>query len=221
MASGYAGYGTMMNGVDAIRAVLFDFGGVLAEEGFREGLYAIARDNGLDGDAFLQAGREAVYATGYVTVQGTEADFWAALRGGFPLGGSDEALSALILERFVLRPAMLAAVEVLRKEGIVCGILSDQTDWLERLERRDGFFGHFDRIYNSYRQGRSKRDADLFDAVVADLGLEPGEVVFLDDDAGHVARARSRGLQAIRCDSAPGCLIALEELLGIPAREAE
>jgi hypothetical protein len=32
----------------AIRAVLFDFGGVLAEEGFRIGLRAIARLNSLD-----------------------------------------------------------------------------------------------------------------------------------------------------------------------------
>ncbi len=31
-----------------IKAVLFDFGGVLAEEGFREGLKSIGRKNGLD-----------------------------------------------------------------------------------------------------------------------------------------------------------------------------
>jgi putative hydrolase of the HAD superfamily len=32
----------------AIKAVLFDFGGVLAEEGFRNGLQALAREQGLD-----------------------------------------------------------------------------------------------------------------------------------------------------------------------------
>ena len=36
-----------------IKTVIFDFGGVLAEEGFREGLLAIARENGLDPDAFF------------------------------------------------------------------------------------------------------------------------------------------------------------------------
>lgn len=36
------------NSCSAIRAVLFDFGGVLAEEGFRIGLRAIARLNSLD-----------------------------------------------------------------------------------------------------------------------------------------------------------------------------
>jgi putative hydrolase of the HAD superfamily len=36
-----------------IKAVLFDFGGVLAEEGFREGLKAIGVKNGLDPDDFF------------------------------------------------------------------------------------------------------------------------------------------------------------------------
>jgi hypothetical protein len=36
----------------SIQAVLFDYGGVLAEEGFREGLKNIARWHGLDPEAF-------------------------------------------------------------------------------------------------------------------------------------------------------------------------
>jgi hypothetical protein len=35
-----------------IKAVVFDFGGVVAEEGFREGLKAIGRKNGLDPRVF-------------------------------------------------------------------------------------------------------------------------------------------------------------------------
>ncbi len=49
-----------------IRWVLFDFGGVIAEEGFREGLKAIAADNGLDGDLFVSIAGELMYKTGYV-----------------------------------------------------------------------------------------------------------------------------------------------------------
>jgi putative hydrolase of the HAD superfamily len=37
-----------------INAVVFDFGGVLAEEGFMEGLKAIARKNGLNPDEFFK-----------------------------------------------------------------------------------------------------------------------------------------------------------------------
>ena len=36
--------------------ILFDFGGVLAEEGFRNGLMALGRLNGLDPNTFMEKG---------------------------------------------------------------------------------------------------------------------------------------------------------------------
>ncbi len=63
-----------------IRAVLFDFGGVLAEEGFRAGLRVIARLNGLDPESVHREGVDAVYESGYVTGTAKEADFWKLMR---------------------------------------------------------------------------------------------------------------------------------------------
>ena len=37
-----------------VEAVLFDFGGVLADEGFRDGLYAIAGANSIDPERFCR-----------------------------------------------------------------------------------------------------------------------------------------------------------------------
>ena len=45
----------------------------------------------------------------------------------------------------------------LRRGGFLTAILSDQTDWLDRLEARHHFFGHFDRVFNSYHLGKGKR----------------------------------------------------------------
>ena len=39
-----------------IDVVLFDFGGVIAEEGFRKGLKVIAKANGLDEKGFIPSG---------------------------------------------------------------------------------------------------------------------------------------------------------------------
>lgn len=197
-----------------LRAVLFDFGGVIAEEGFRDGLYAIARANGHDPARLHRAGIDAIYACGYVTGQGSEAEFWRILRQGFSLRDDDATLSNIILEHFIVRPEMIALVRALRRRGLVCAILSDQTDWLERLDRRDGFEREFDRVYCSYRLGKSKRDASLFDDAIADLGVRPDEAVFLDDDPGNVERARSRGLHGICCSTTAGCRGGLLQLLG-------
>ena len=45
-----------------IRAVLFDFGGVIADEGFKHGLLAIAASHGLDGENFIKQTRSLIYS---------------------------------------------------------------------------------------------------------------------------------------------------------------
>ncbi len=182
---------------ESIRAVLLDFGGVIAEEGFRRGLEAIALRNDVDPAALYREAEDAIYDTGYIAGCGTEADFWERLRRRTGIEGADEALAGEILRRFALRPGMIAAVRALRRQGVVVAILSDQTDWLERLDVRDRFFVEFDRVFNSYRLGKGKRDATVFDDVVRALGVAPGETLFVDDNPGHVERARSRGLAAV------------------------
>ena len=47
-----------------IRAVVFDFGGVIAEEGFWRGLRHIAIQNGKDPDGFFNAAVELIHKPG-------------------------------------------------------------------------------------------------------------------------------------------------------------
>ncbi len=199
-----------------VQAILSDFGGVLAEEGFREGLKEIAGRHGLDPETFYQLGSEAVYESGYVTGAGDEADFWEIMveRGGLP--AYDPSCTDEILRRFVLRPRMLAAVRALRQRGCLVAILSDQTDWLDRLDARDRFFGCFDRVYNSYHLGKGKRDPSIFTDVVLDLGIEPAQAIFIDDNSGHVERARAAGLQAFVFTGERECLEDLKQRLDLP-----
>jgi len=179
-----------------VRAVLFDFGGVLADEGFRKGLHAIADDQDLDADEVTALGMDCIYESGYVLGKGTEADFWALMRTRAGITGRGNELSRVILSRFVVRPWMLDLVRRLRTRRHITGILSDQTDWLDQLDARYHFLELFDHVFTSFRLGKGKRDPSLFDDVVQALGLSPAAVLFIDDDTGNVARARSRGLRS-------------------------
>ena len=182
-----------------IRAILFDYGGVLAEEGFYHGLVRLGKEQGLESPAELpRIGLDVVYETGYVTGEGREADFWAAMRRRTGLRGSDEQLRRPILEGFVLRPGMLALVRELRGQGYLVGLLSDQTDWLDILDRRDHFCREFDRCFVSYRLGLGKRQDALFQRVAGELGLAPASILFIDDNPSNVARARRNGWKALR-----------------------
>ncbi len=206
------GYGMNMG---KIRAVLFDFGGVLAEEGFRNGLLKLARLQKLDPEAVCETGREAVHESGYVIGKGSEEEFWKIMRERTGLKGSDRDLSDTVLASFILRPRMLEFVRLLRARGFITAIVSDQTDWLERLDRRDNFFRECDRVFNSFRLGKCKLDPSIFDDVAQELGIAPAEALFTDDTSGHVTRAKSRGMHGIVFEDEDRFRRKAEEILGI------
>gem|GEM_PF-334262 len=186
-----------LNPVSRIEAILFDFGGVLAEEGFREGLLAIARSNHLPEQEFFQKATDRVYETGYVVGKADEAAYWADIRDLTGIDGSDQTLRTEILSRFVPRPWMIELVKALKARGLIVAVLSDQTQWLDELDREHAFFRHFDRVFNSYHMGKGKKDPTVFGDVVAALGVRPSAALFIDDNPANVERARSQGLQAI------------------------
>ncbi|MGO9568305.1 MAG: HAD family hydrolase [Desulfomonilaceae bacterium] len=180
-----------------IKVILFDYGGVLAEEGFREGLMEIARSNGLSPQVFFETATSAVYESGYIVGTADEHSYWDLLRQRCRIRQLDADMRKEILERFILRTWMLEIVRDLRQGGYFVGILSDQTQWLDELNDRDHFFAEFDVVFNSYHLGRGKKDPHVFDEVAERLGVLPSEILFIDDNDGHIERARSRGLRTI------------------------
>ncbi|MDG4475028.1 HAD family hydrolase [Thiovibrio frasassiensis] len=183
-----------MANANVITTVLFDYGGVLAEEGFIQGLAAIAKENGLDPPPFFHTATETIYDCSYVTGKCTEQAYWQLLRALTGIRGEDRELTEAILSRFILRPKMLAAVRALQGQGLKPVILSDQTDWLDRLNTRQPFFQEFSRVFNSYHLGKTKREPSLFLDVLAALNIEPGHALFVDDNPGHIERAAALGL---------------------------
>jgi len=180
-----------------IALVLFDFGGVLSEEGWKKGLKVIAEANGLDVDNFLQTAADTIYETGYILGKASESEFWSALRRKTGIKGDDASFTQELMSRFVLNDRMIDLVKKLRLEKMTAGILSDQTDWLDKLNARFDFFKWFDHVFNSYHLGKGKRDISLFDDIAGFLKTPPNSILFIDDDPGNVERARQKGWQAI------------------------
>ncbi len=180
-----------------VKAVLFDFGGVVAEEGFKEGLHAIAMDHGLDPEIVISTGFEITYDIGFVRGKVREDAFWRAMRNRFPIRDRDRDLTERILSRFILRRWMIGIASDLKALGVVIGILSDQCHWLDELDQRHGFFKRFDYIFNSYYLHITKKDPGIFDIVSQRLHIDPTNILFVDDHEAHILRARQKGLQAI------------------------
>lgn len=180
-----------------IKAVLFDFGGVIAEEGFFEGLQAIGGKNGLDPKEFFRIVDSLIYETGYLIGTAGEAEFWNAVRNRTGITDDDESLKREILCRFVIRPDMLSDADTLRSRGMKVAMLSDQTNWLDEINESTLLFQHFDWVFNSYHIHKSKRDESVFVDVCSALGTLREQTLFIDDNINHIIRAQRQGLQTI------------------------
>lgn len=207
----------------AVRAILFDFGGVVAEEGFVDGLKAVARENNLDPARFLERAIDLVYESGYVTGRSREEFYWHLVREEFGLIQDDAGLRREVVARFVIRPWMFKLVDLLRQGGVFVGLLSDQTNWLDEIDAERDVYVHFDRVFHSAKMGMSKREEETFRFVAKELGLPPEEILFVDDSEGHVLRAARLGFKTIHYRTrfefeaemrhfCPGVADALEEL---------
>ena len=195
-----------------IQAILLDFGGVIAEEGFQQGLYAIAGKFGLDRKRFFQLANEAVYNSGYVTGTGSEKDYWNEVRKHSGIMATDEELRQEILSRFIPRDWMLEVVRSLRQQELVTAILSDQSDWLDRLDSQFHFFQYFDAVFNSFHLGKTKRDSTIFVETLQSLKVNAGEALFVDDNIGHIDRAAAAGLQTHHYNGRQGFMKKIKDL---------
>jgi putative hydrolase of the HAD superfamily len=181
----------------SIELILFDFGGVLAEEGFRNGLIAIALHNDLNPEIFWQKAYALTFDGGYVTGRIDEATFWQTLREQTGIKTSDADLRTEIISRFELRSWMIEIVKKLREACVRCAILSDQTNWLDELNEKYDFFQWFDRVFNSFYMGKSKQDPTIFDDIAEELHVKPAQILLIDDSGGNIERAQKKGLQTI------------------------
>src|SRR5208283_2518538 len=123
-----------------IKAILFDFGVVIAEEGFREGLMEIGRAYGFDPDEFYLTVETLIIESGYLIGHADECAFWDVVRLKTGIVASDAVLRNVIIKRFKIRSEMIRYANRLRSKGLIDAMLSDQTKWLDKIDRRKNLY---------------------------------------------------------------------------------
>ncbi len=93
-------------------------------------------------------------------------------------------------------------------------ILSNSAAGARREEQaRFGFAELVDVIVYSDEVGLAKPDPRVYALLCAELGVQPSDVVFLDNRPLNVAAAREFGIHAIRHEGTPSSITAVEEIL--------
>jgi putative hydrolase of the HAD superfamily len=81
-------------------------------------------------------------------------------------------------------------------------LLSNAPEPLARAIDHCFWSRHFDHRYYSCRLAAAKPDPQAFQIVLHDLGVQPGEVLFIDDRADNTLTARDLGMHTITFASA-------------------
>lgn len=201
----------------AIRAVVFDIGSVLEviDDGMFPGAWPARlglevdefsqRLDGLAGDPVLGEVTEAEMRTHWQRslelsdVQADELvdDFWR-----WYVGVLDEPLFDWFTGQ---RPARLT------------GILSNSAPGARQREACWRFGAVTDDIVYSHEVGLKKPDPAIYELAQRRLGVEPHEVVFLDDVAANVDAAREAGWHAVLHVSTPASIAELDRIIAAGA----
>jgi putative hydrolase of the HAD superfamily len=102
----------------------------------------------------------------------------------------------------VLRsPEVYSLASRLRGMGIKTGILSNIFSVTAKYLRKHGFYDGFDPIVLSCEEGYAKPDPEFYDIAVKRLGLQPDEVLLIDDQEKCRPPAEKLGMQFLLATS--------------------
>lgn len=203
-----------------IRAVLWDFGGVILSSPF-EAFAHYEQRNGLPPD-FIRG----------LNAQNPHDNAWALLeRNAVPFeefcelfeaeaaaaGHTIDARQVIALLAGEVRPEMVEAVRRCR-EHCKTALLTNNFIAPEGGMGLDDVLALFDVIIESSKAGVRKPDPRFYELACESLGIEPHEAVFLDDLGINLKPAREMGMHTIKVVDPADALAQLEDVVGFPVR---
>ena len=203
----------------AIRAVLFDFGGVISTSPF-EAFGHLEAERGLPRDFIRSVNATNPDTNAWSRLERGEVDVdtfgaqWAAEAAarGHDLDGR-EVLARLAGD---IRPQMVEAVRVLSR-SFKTACLTNNFTRAEAVVSDEvvSIYALFDAVLESSVLGVRKPDPRFYELACQALGVIPAECVFLDDLGVNLKPARALGMHTIKVADPDEALRRLETLVGI------
>jgi putative hydrolase of the HAD superfamily len=199
-----------------VKAVIFDFGGVLTTPVW-ESFASYCRERGLPDDSVKRLFREdpAALADLRELEKGTleEAEYERRLAQRLGLESSDGLVAGLFLSMRA-DEQMLEAVRGVRRAGARTALISNS--WSTSHYDRNALGEIFDAIVISGEVGLHKPQPEIYRLCAERLGVDPTNCVFVDDLRENCEGAEAVGMTAVRHRDASTTVSRLAELLGAP-----
>lgn len=222
---------TLENPADQdLRAVLWDFGGVVLSSPF-EAFNRYEAERGLPLDTIRSINATDPDTNAWARFERSEisvAEFDEAFavearHQGFEIRGAD----VLSLLRGDIRPEMVHALDRVRAHGFRTACLTNNmaggdgrrdAPTSERDAAIEAVMARFDAVIESSKVGVRKPEVRFYEIACAALEVRPHHCVFLDDLGVNLKPAAAMGMTTIKVVSADQAIGDLERILGLDLR---
>jgi putative hydrolase of the HAD superfamily len=203
----------------SIRAVLWDFGGVILSSPF-EAFARYEADHGLSDGFLRQLNSTNPHGNAWARLERSDVNFDEFCRlyeaEAEAAGASIDAREVMSLLAGELRPAMVEAVRRCRRHFKTACLTNNFVTGSDSGQRTMDSI--FDLVVESSRVGVRKPEPRFYEIACQLLDIEPGQAVFLDDLGVNLKPARQMGMTTIKVEDPMIALSELEEVLRIPLR---
>jgi putative hydrolase of the HAD superfamily len=207
--------------LDMIKAVLWDFGGVILTSPF-EAFRRYETEHDLPLDFIRSVNTTDPHNNAWALMERNEVtpqqfdDLFAAESAalGYKVAGAD----VLMLLAGDVRPRMVALLDRVKAAGfhVACltnNIVGDSPDDVRSIQIAD-IMARFDVIVESSKIGVRKPEPRFYEIACELLGVTPDECVFLDDLGINLKPAAAMGMATIKVNSEDQAIADLSAVLG-------
>jgi epoxide hydrolase-like predicted phosphatase len=197
-----------------IKAVIFDYGGVIMPGG---GANEPAESLSAFLDIPLGKAKHiiALLWDDYITGKLNETQYWQQVEKeyGKPITRDTRTARSKWIDVAPL-PEMVQLIQDLKAKGYIVGLLSNITISTEAIIRTGGGYALFEPCVLSCQVGFAKPSLAIYQELLQQLpGIQPKEIVFIDDQQRYLDTAHSLGLATILAKNSTQIAQDLDKLL--------
>lgn len=178
-----------------IKVVAFDFGGVIYTYNHNILMKDVSDELQQPIDQVTNAWKVPIidYEKGKIS----EDEFWTIFLKVLNINHDKKILHKIVIDHFKPITGSLQILSKLQNK-IIIGLISNQTSWIEDLDRKYKFKKSFDILVVSKDVSLRKPDKKIFQLFIKKAKVKPNEIVFIDDSIGYKESAESVGINFIQ-----------------------
>ena len=185
------------------KMILFDFGGVLAEA--KQGSAIITLEEEIYSKTKVKlfpfkekfSPRYKEFQRGEISPEEYFQNLIKISKAKISVKELMRTYKSAYLNMIKLNLKMINLIKALHKKYKLA-LLSDTNEFHWQINKERGLDKLFDVCFTSSGLGATKHEAKVFKIVAEKLGIKPEDCIFIDDNEGHVERARATGIDAIQ-----------------------